>query len=85
MGRLGMMMGSSSVEESSSSDEFHCRFRTMGWMLCLFRRLEAVVSSSTTSVVSTLALPSASMVNLAWVLVRGPSLSGIEDRLDSRW
>jgi hypothetical protein len=79
------MMGSSSVDESSSSsDEFHCWRLVTEYELC---RLDAVGegSSTTTTVVSTRARPLASIMKVACVLISGPVASGIEDRLDSRW
>lgn len=77
---LGIMMGSSSVQESSSRsppDVLQCRSRADS---------DEGISSYTTRVVSTLALPLASMVKLACVRVRdtGGMFSGIEERLDNR-
>jgi hypothetical protein len=79
------MMGSSSVDdESSSSDVCHCCRLVTEYELC---RLDALGegSSTTTTVVSTRARPLASIMKVACVLISGPDVSGIEDRLESRW
>jgi hypothetical protein len=81
---LGIMIGSSSVDEESSSDESHCCCRgATEYELC---RLTALGngSSTTTTVVSTRARPLESIVNFACVLICGPDASGIEERLDKR-
>jgi hypothetical protein len=81
---LGMMIGSSSDEESSSSSEEAQRCRDRDWALWRWRTFGVASSSSTIIVVSTRARPLASIINVACVLVRGPVVSGIEDKLGNR-
>ncbi len=82
--RLGMIMGSSSVEESSSSDESQ-RALCNGLTVDLRRALAgAPGSSSCSSDVSTRALPFASMVNLTEDRGWEPPPSGMDVRLESR-
>src|SRR4051812_23734459 len=81
---LGRMIGSSSVDDDSSSDEYHCCRRGAEYELCRLAT-PGDGSSGTDTVVSTRARPFASIVNFACVLGRGGAVSGIEDRLDRRW
>ena len=82
--RLGMMIGSSSVE-SSSSDEGKFRLADTSRELLLRGSLLSTEAPSPTTVVSALALPWASMVNRTDVRGRcWGDVSGIAARLEIR-
>lgn len=82
--RLGMMIGSSSVEESSS-DESQLRLAETSRELLLRGRPLRGPDPSPTMVVSALARPWASMVNRTEVCGRyWGDVSGIDARLDNR-
>jgi hypothetical protein len=80
---LGMMMGPSSVLDSSDAESASLSRRPES--LDILRRWMAPgLGSSTTTVVSARARPLESIVNLTDVRVRGPPDSGIDVRLDRR-
>ncbi|CCF45614.1 hypothetical protein CH063_00567 [Colletotrichum higginsianum] len=79
-----MMIGSSSVEDSSSSDSQLLSLRGISRATAGFRCGLSDLESSVTTVVSALALPFESMVNLTAVRMRGVAASGIDVRLERR-
>jgi hypothetical protein len=79
---LGIMIGSSSVVDSSDSESTILSLRPES-RDALRRWMPPGLDSSTTTVVSARARPLESIVNFTDVLVRGPD-SGIEVRLERR-
>ena len=84
------MIGSSSVEESLSSDDTQLLLAALVGLRCFLNGLGVGSSSplslpSTITVVSARARPRESMVNFTEVLVFGAGLSGMAHRLESLW